>query len=139
MFKLSASPVAPLPILETYHTPSNRYPPGNSVPVLCPVGTYSAQTRAVNSEACQQCPPGQYCREQGTTSPQDCSAGSVVRLSRVYLGLTGGLLGVYLGFTWGLLGVYLVFTWGLLGVYLGFTWAYLGFTGGLLWVYLGFT
>ena len=80
------------------------------MPVLCPVGTYSAQTRAVNSDACQQCPPGQYCRDQGTTSPQDCSAGSVVRLSRVYfLGLTGGLLpGAYfLGFTRGLLGVYL--------------------------------
>ncbi|XP_063692807.1 zonadhesin-like [Bolinopsis microptera] len=56
-------------------TPGGYCTGGNSEPELCPIGTYSAQTRAVNSSVCQSCPPGQYCREQGTTSPQDCDPG----------------------------------------------------------------
>jgi hypothetical protein len=43
---------------------------------LCPNGTFSDITHLKSTSECSQCPGGQYCGQEGLTTPSgDCSAG----------------------------------------------------------------
>ena len=49
-------------------------PEGSSLPLPCPVATYSDVEGLINNQRCTQCTPGYYCNSSGLTQPSDtCS------------------------------------------------------------------
>lgn len=50
-------------------------PSASSQPTPCPIGTFSNQVGAINSDSCELCPVGHACPQPATIFPQPCMAG----------------------------------------------------------------
>mmetsp|Transcript_62220 Transcript_62220/g.85950 ORF Transcript_62220/g.85950 Transcript_62220/m.85950 type:complete len:213 (+) Transcript_62220:3802-4440(+) len=61
---------------QTLCTIGHYCPPGSSVQVPCPKGTFRDNTQGMDTTDCGKCPAGTYCPTEGMDTPTACPEGS---------------------------------------------------------------